>query len=238
MSRVGVVIAAGGQGKRLGGRIPKQFLKFGRTSVIQTTLEVFQRSGTVQEIVVAAPGKYIKRLRNIVRRAGFSKVMNIVPAGSERQHSVWNGLQGFSVEPDIVLVHDAARPLVTRKIIGDVVRAAERHGGAIAAVRMKDTVKVEGRKGWFDRTLDRKDLWAVQTPQGFAFETLIKAHRHAQRTGFLGTDESSLVERLRIPVRIVEGSPDNIKITTREDLNLAGYLIKRRAGTRAGLPGP
>lgn len=236
MSRVGVVIAAGGQGKRLGNRIPKQFLNIGRTSVIQTTLGVFQRSRTVREIVVAVPGKYIKHLQNIIRRAGFSKVTNIVPAGSERQYSVWNGLQGFSVRPDTVLVHDAARPLVTQKIIGDVVRAAERYGGAVPAVRMKDTVKMEGRRGWSGRTLNREDLWAVQTPQGFAYDTLIKAHRHAQRTGFLGTDESSLVERLGIPVRIVEGSTDNIKITTREDLNLAEYLIKRRVGRRAVPP--
>ena len=144
------------------------------------------------------------------------------------QYSVRNGLLCFDREPEIVLVHDAVRPLVAHKEIREVIAQARRHGAAVVGVRVKDTIKIE-KSGFYKKTLRREDLWAVQTPQGFRFEMLMKAHLAAQRSAFLGTDEASLVERLGIPVKIVEGDHRNIKITTEDDLELARLFLRRRA---------
>ena len=129
-----------------------------------------------------------------------------------------------------MLVHDAVRPLVDRGVIGRVIRAARRHGAAVAAVKAKDTIKVESRRhrGHFSHTLPREQLWSVQTPQGFHIDLLLRAHREARKAGFVGTDESSLVERLGAPVRIVLGDERNVKITTPADRRLAEFLLKSR----------
>ena len=132
--------------------------------------------------------------------------------------------KAFDKEPEIILVHDAVRPFVTAEVINKVVEESEKYGAAVVGVRVKDTVKL-GEEGFYKKNLDRNKLWAVQTPQGFRFEILKRAHIAAQRTAFLGTDEASLVERLRIPVKIVEGDYRNIKITTDDDLKLAEMLL-------------
>jgi 2-C-methyl-D-erythritol 4-phosphate cytidylyltransferase len=122
-------------------------------------------------------------------------------------------------------VHDAVRPLVTPSLIAEVVRATERFGAAVVGVRVKDTIKIESG-GFFTTTLDRAKLWAVQTPQGFRFDILKRAHVAAQRSALLATDDAALVERLNVPVRVVEGDYRNIKITTEDDIKLAKMLLK------------
>ncbi len=227
MHRVGVVIAAGGAGKRFGGRIPKQFLRVNGIPILKYTVSLFASLRSVEEIVVVSARNHIVRVEKLIRQMGSGKIISIVSGGTERQDSVWNGLQGFISRPDIVLVHDAARPLVSRKIVNAVIAAAARNHAAVVGVRVKDTIKMEGMKGFYERTLDRNRLWAVQTPQGFTFDLLMKAHKAARRGKYLGTDESSLVERLGIPVRIVEGDASNIKITTRQDLRLAEMWLTK-----------
>ena len=229
MREVAVVIAAGGRGRRMGGSLPKQFLRLGGTPVLQRTVAAFHGIPAVRWIFLVVPRAHLARTRSLVRRAGFTKVAGIVPGGKERQDSVWSGLAACRGRADVVLVHDAARPLVERSVIAAVIRAANRYGAAVAAVRTKDTIKVESRRrpGYFSRTLPRDGLWSVQTPQGFRFDILWRAHRRARRAGFVGTDEASLVERLGVPVRIVPGSERNIKITTPEDRRLAESLLDR-----------
>jgi len=226
MPDVGVVIPAAGKGVRLGSRIPKQFLPLKGKTVLERTIALFESLPAVSEIVVVAPVGYVKKARSLVLRSGFRKVSGVVRGGKRRQDSVWNGVHAFRSVPDIVLVHDAVRPCVTKAVVNEVIRESIRHGAAVVGVRVIDTIKVEGKKGFYSATLDRSRLWAVQTPQGFSYSLLKKAHRMAQRTGFAGTDEASLVERLKVPVRIVEGDYRNIKITTKEDLLLAESFVR------------
>lgn len=227
MHSVGVVIAAGGRGARLGNRVPKQFLPLGGISILERTVAVFASLPSVGEIVVVSPKDHIPRARKLLETMGCKKIVSIVPGGKERQDSVWNGINGFVSKPDIVLVHDAVRPLVARKTVNEVIASAIRYGAAVVGVKVHDTMKVEGKRGFFSRTLDRNRLWAVQTPQGFAFNLLMKAHKAARRSGYRGTDESSLVERLHSPVRIVDGESRNIKITTPDDLREAEMWLKQ-----------
>jgi 2-C-methyl-D-erythritol 4-phosphate cytidylyltransferase len=131
------------------------------------------------------------------------------------------GLDAFLRPPDIVLVHDAVRPFVTRHVVREVIRKAGEFGGAMAGVRVTDTIKEGNRHGIVLRTVTRQGLWAAQTPQGFRFPILLRAHREAARAGFVGTDEASLVERLGHPVVLVEGDAANLKITTPADLKTA-----------------
>ena len=224
-NKVGVVITAGGRGVRLGGLIPKQFLLLKGKSILRRSLEAFDSISVVGEIIVVVPEDQLRRTENIIVQSKFGKIVHVVVGGIERQHSVRNGLLSFDVEPEIVLVHDAVRPLVTADVIKRVIREAKKHGAAVVGVRVKDTIKLEV-DGFYKKTLDRKNLWAVQTPQGFRYEILKKAHLAAQRSAFLGTDEASLVERLRIPVKIVEGNYQNIKITTEDDLKLSKLILK------------
>lgn len=229
MREVAVVIAAGGRGKRMGGTLPKQFLRLGGVPVLQRTVAAFHGIRAVRMIILVVPPVHVARTRSLVRRAGFTKVAGIVSGGKERQDSVWSGLEACRGRADLVLVHDAVRPLVERSLITAVIRAAGRYAAAVAAVRTKDTIKVEARRrpGYFSHTLPREGLWSVQTPQGFRFDILWRAHRKARREGFVGTDEASLVERLGVHVRIVPGSERNIKITTPADRRLAESLLER-----------
>jgi 2-C-methyl-D-erythritol 4-phosphate cytidylyltransferase len=224
---VAVIIPAGGKGTRLGTALPKQFLPLAGIPILRRTVEVFQSYRGVHEIVVVVPSDQISRTRKLLPSSEFGKLTGIVAGGSHRQESVWNGMQALAVPPDIVLVHDAVRPMVDRKVITEVIHEAAVYRAAVVGVRVKDTIKVEEHTGFYSRTLPRHTLWAVQTPQGFRADVLQNAHRAARHAGFLGTDEASLVERLGIPVRIVEGIEKNLKITTKEDLQLAEFLLRK-----------
>lgn len=223
-----MIIAAGGLGTRMRGKLPKQFLSLNGMPVIERTIALFQSLKSVNEIVIVAPDDYLGRTRRIVLRGKYEKVSHIVAGGKRRQDSVWKGLNSFDQKPDIVLVHDAVRPLVTPQVVQEVLREARKHRAAVVGVHVNDTIKVERKMGFYAETLDRSMLWAVQTPQGFTFDLLVKAHKAAQISGFGGTDEASLVERLNVPVRRVEGDWRNIKITTRGDLELAKLVLRRR----------
>lgn len=220
-----MVIAGGGRGRRLGGAIPKQFLSLGGVPVLARTLRVFAGMGEVGAIVVVVPRDEISRAERVIRRGRIRKVVAVVAGGVERQASVRAGLGAFPREPEIVLVHDAVRPFVRREIVRSVIRKAAVGGGALVGVPVTDTITETDRRGFAARTLRREHLRAVQTPQGFRYGLLVRAHRAAERAGFVGTDDASLVQRLGYRVRIVEGDPSNIKITTRLDLERA----KKRA---------
>lgn len=206
----------------------KNFLTLLDMPVLAHTLSAFERSPIISSIVVAVQLSDVEYCRNeVIAGYGFKKVMAVVAGGAERQDSVANALKlakGF----DIIAVHDGARPLVTPGIIEAVVKAAASTGAAICGVRPKDTVK-ETSSGFVKKTLDRDALLSVQTPQAFRTELLLKAFETARKDSFIGTDESSLVERLGVEVSVVEGAYENIKITTEDDLAFAEGILRKRA---------
>ncbi|MBB6691255.1 2-C-methyl-D-erythritol 4-phosphate cytidylyltransferase [Cohnella xylanilytica] len=224
----GAVVVAAGRGTRMGAADNKPYLPLAGRPILAHTLEAFERCEAVETIVVVvAPGEE-ERARGVVRglMAGGRKVRAIVPGGAERQDSVCAGLDALDTEG--VLVHDAARPLVTPAQIEACCREAERHGASALAVPVKDTIKVEGERGFMTATPDRSTLWAVQTPQAFARAELIEAHRRAKAEGAAATDDTMLMERLGRKVAIVKGDYRNLKITTPEDLPVAELFLSRR----------
>lgn len=205
----------------------KNYLKLLDRPVLAHTIGVFESSSLIDSIIVVVPEGDIEFCREeIVKRYSFTKVTSVVAGGAERQDSVGNGLKGAS-GAGVIVVHDGARPLVTLKIIEETVTAAMNTGAAIAAVAVKDTIK-EVSDGSVLRTVPREALVSVQTPQAFRTDVLVNAFRKAAEDRFLGTDESSLVERAGARVAVVEGSYENIKITTIEDMAIAESIIKKR----------
>ena len=231
MRDVAVVVPAGGSGTRLGGTVPKQFRALHGEAILVTTVRLFVRHPAVSIVVVAAPAARVERTRRLLeslRRGVRGAILRVVEGGAERQESVWRGLAAVPPSTGHVLVHDAVRPFVTRGLIDAVLRAARDGGAALCALPVAETVK-RVRDGLVVETLDRRGLWAVQTPQGFRADLLREAHDKARRDGVTGTDDAMLVERLGHPVRVVEGSVDNVKITTPADLLRARRSRLRRA---------
>lgn len=204
----------------------KPFLPLGGQPVLLHTLRVFDTHPQVEEIVVVAAAQETEQVRDLLRNHNLSKVTRVVPGGAERQESVSRGLEVLSTE--WVLVHDAVRPFVTHDRIDALLEAVRRHGAAILAVPMKDTVKMVGDAGVVEGTLDRSRLRAVQTPQAFRRTLLEDAHRRAEELGLTGTDDAMLVEELGVDVRVVPGDYANIKLTTPEDLVVAEAILTMR----------
>lgn len=220
MRDVAVVVPAGGVGRRLGLRTPKQFLRLGHVSILALTVGHFVRHPAVGDVIVAAPAEYLARTRRALAGVRGGARLHVVPGGGERQESVWLGMQAAPDGAAVIVVHDAVRPFVTRALIDRVIGAARVRGGAICALPIRETVK-RIRDGVVEITLDRSALWAVQTPQAFRAPLLREAHDKARRDGFIGTDESILVERLGHAVTVVPGLQENVKITTPDDLRRA-----------------
>jgi 2-C-methyl-D-erythritol 4-phosphate cytidylyltransferase len=217
-----VIIPAAGMGKRMGGRRSKQYLPLNGLPILVHTLTPFEESDLVDSIILAVPAgdeEYCKK--EVVEKFGFKKVADIVHGGKERQDSVRAGLNVLDSGVDFVMIHDGVRPVITSQIIADSIHEAETSGACVVAVPAKDTIKEVSKDGLVLRTLERKGLWMVQTPQTFRYEIIKEAHDKAFTDGFLSTDDSALVERLGNQVTIVQGSYENIKITTREDLEMA-----------------
>ena len=219
MPSLAVVVPAGGLGTRIGRRTPKQFLDLGGVPVLARTLSHFRRHPEVRSIVVAAPAEHLGRTRRLVLRSGRPPVQ-VVAGGATRQESVWRALQVVPGDVEVVLVHDAVRPFIDRRLIDAVAAAGATHGAAICALPIAETVK-RVRGGVVETTLDRAGLWAVQTPQAFRSTVLREAHDKARRDGVVGTDDAMLVERLGQAVRVVPGLAGNVKITMPEDLRRA-----------------
>lgn len=222
------IIPSAGSGRRMGS-VKKNYLPLLGRPVLAHTLSGFEGCALVGSVIIAAPEGDIGFInKEIVERYGFRKVIKVVAGGAERQDSVRNAIRASGDGWDIILVHDGARPLITVDIIEGTIKAAAESGAAIAAVPVKDTIK-EAEGGIIKRTVPRENLWSVQTPQAFRADILINAHIKAEEDGFLGTDESSLVERAGGTVRVVMGSYENLKITTAEDIAIAEQILKNRA---------
>lgn len=229
---VAAVVPAAGAGVRMGADRPKQFLSLGGKPILALTLEAFERCAAVRIVVLVVPAEEVDRCeREIVRGQGLTKVRRVVPGGKRRQDSVRCGLEACPPECDIVVVHDGVRPLVRPALIERIVTQAREHGAAIAALPARETVKEVLDGGWVGRTLDRRRLWMIQTPQAFRFADLLDAHRRAAEQGWEEmSDDALMLERYGFPVRVVEGAEDNIKVTTPNDLEVARILLERRRG--------
>lgn len=216
----GVILAAAGEGRRLGSRVPKAFVPLAGKPLFLHALETFAALPFVLEIALVLPPAWIRRAR---KRWALDtlKVTALVPGGRRRQDSVKAGLD--ALRTPIVLVHDAARPLIDGPAVEDVVRAALRHGAAVLAAAAVDTVKLVDGRGRVLQTPERSKVWMAQTPQGFRREVLIDAYRTGGRRD--ATDDCQLVERSGGRVVVVPSLRPNFKVTTREDLERAEKVL-------------
>ncbi len=226
---VTALIVAAGMGRRLGSAVPKQFLPLAGIPLVAHSLRAFQEHCQVERLVLVLPRKGAS---SSLELSDYSKLTTTVEGGETRQESVRLGLAVVE-EPGWVLIHDAARPLVSEQLIGSVLEAARGSGAAVPACRVGDTLKqVEGEV--VAGTLPREGLVQVQTPQAFRVDLAREAHEAARRDGFLGTDDAQLVERLGRAVVWVVGNPINLKITTEADLQLAAAWLQICAGRGEG----
>lgn len=232
MVKVAAVVPAAGRGNRMGTDVKKQYLLLDGAPVLGHVLRILDESSVIDSIaVVTGPGEEDYCRGNVVEQLGISKVTAIVPGGKERQDSVYRGVLALSPDTGVILVHDGARPLLDPACLPAIVQAALDHGAATLAVSSKDTVKLAGEDGFVSSTLPRERIWLTQTPQAFKYDVLEQAHRYARREGIAGTDDAGLVEMMGLPVKIVPGSYENIKITTPEDLTLAVAILRHRKGS-------
>ena len=229
--RASAVITAAGQGKRFGEGIPKQFMPLQGKPVLLHSVETFSKSDLIGEIVIVVPENWVDSVKiDILEKFGVTKVKNVIPGGPERQDSVRNGFYSLSEKPDIVVVHDGVRPFITLELLEEVIREASDCGGALTALPSSDTIKKSSPDLFVENTVPRESLWFAQTPQAFRYEVLKNAFIRASEDGFTGTDEALLVERTGVKVKIVRGSPYNIKITTPEDFKLGELILKEGIG--------
>lgn len=227
--KVSVVIPAAGRGSRMKTEINKQFLTLKGQSILARTIDQFQARAAVDEIVVVAHKEETAYCQQeIISKYNFAKVTQVVKGGSTRQESVYKGLSAVDEETDFVLTHDGARPLLTEDLIEDIIEQVQEYEAVIAGVPVKDTIKILDQDQMAVKTPDRSKLVAVQTPQAFTRELVLRAYQQAQADGFTGTDSASLVERLGQSVKVVRGTHENLKITTPEDLELAEAILEMR----------
>ncbi len=232
--RVGAIVAAGGAGQRAG--LAKQWLVLGGESVLRRSVRLLAESGVVDELVVVVPAG--DEPRAVAELAGLVLLPRVVAGGAHRADSVLNGLAALE-GCAVILVHDAARPFAAPELVRRVAEAAARDGAALAAQPVTDTVKraagerTEGQPR-VAATLDRRELWLAQTPQGFRRELLARAYAAAGADASAATDESALVERFGAPVTLVSGAPGNFKITSPEDVERARAVTELPFATGVG----
>jgi len=210
----------------MGARRPKQYLRLGVAPILVATLRALARARSLRGIVVAVPAARVTATRRLLARARVPKVLDVVAGGADRQESVWRGLQRLPDDARIVIVHDAVRPFITAELV-ERVRVAAAGGAATCGMPVRDTVK-RVADGAVAATVERAGLWLTQTPQAFTRALLWEAHDKARRDGFAGTDDAVLVERLGMPVAMVTGLAQNLKITTPEDLRTARAWVRPR----------
>jgi 2-C-methyl-D-erythritol 4-phosphate cytidylyltransferase len=227
MGGVAAIIVAGGKGVRMKTETPKQYLMILGVPLLIHTVKAFEKSSLVDSICLVVPEYDMRFCQNaLLDGVTLKKLLTIAAGGTHRQESVYNGLKALNPLPEIVLIHDGVRPLVTAEQIDTCVRSAKKTGACILAIPAEDTLKkVSVSKAIFS-TVDRDAIWLAQTPQAFRFDKILEAHEQSRHDGYFGTDDASLLERLGEPVSIVRGSRFNIKVTTPEDLLLAECIMK------------
>ena len=225
--KASAIIVAAGSGVRLGSNVPKAFVKIAGRTMLSYSLATIRQINSIEELVIAVPEGFENAARAEVAAAGLGIPVKIAVGGIERQDSVRIALELTSAESDLVIVHDAARPLATPAIFDACLSAASRAGAAIAAIPVSDTLK-RVTDSTITATIARAGLWQAQTPQAFRRTVLVAAHQRAVSEKIAATDDADLVERTSARVEVVEASTSNIKITTPADLAIAEAIIAAR----------
>jgi 2-C-methyl-D-erythritol 4-phosphate cytidylyltransferase len=230
MKQVTAIVLAAGKGLRLKSKISKPLIKIDSKPGIIYCLAALSRHPDIKDIIVVVnsinAGEIIKRIRGY----RIKKIKNVVKGGKERRDSVLNGLRAMSLKAELVLIHDGVRPFINKNMITAVINEAARYGAAVTGVPVKATIKKLQAPGSklqapiIEKTLDRNNLWEIQTPQAFRKDLLVRAYKKYARLSV--TDDAALVEKLGVPVRVVRGAYSNIKITTPEDLIIAEAIVK------------
>ncbi|MHB8906714.1 MAG: 2-C-methyl-D-erythritol 4-phosphate cytidylyltransferase [Melioribacteraceae bacterium] len=225
--KIFAVIPSGGTGKRTNSALPKQYIQFNGKELIAYTLDVFQKCEMIDEIVIPAQKDFFKLLDEIKEHYSFTKLSKIIEGGEERQNSVFNALKSLNAsDEDLVVVHDAVRPLLPQSVLINAIETAKQFGSAVVATRAKDTL-IKGND-FVLSFVDRTEFFYAQTPQIFSYKILLKALKKAEEDKFLGTDESMLVHRVGHKIKLVEGSSFNFKITNQDDIKLFGLISEHR----------
>jgi 2-C-methyl-D-erythritol 4-phosphate cytidylyltransferase len=223
-----LLIPAAGIGKRMGSSRNKLLLEVRSQPIIAWTLKAAAAASTIQWIgIISQPNDWLD-FKAIIADLKLTKPVELIIGGSTRQESVYNGLQALPAAAEQVLIHDGARCLVTPDLLNSCAQAIRQCPGLIAAVPVKDTIKVVNENGIIQSTPDRQQLWAAQTPQGFNVKLLKQCHAEGVSQGWEVTDDAALFERCGIEVRIVEGEETNLKVTTPQDLAIAEFILSNR----------
>jgi 2-C-methyl-D-erythritol 4-phosphate cytidylyltransferase len=225
---VSAIIVAAGQGRRMEGDRRKQYLSLAGFPILTRTLMVFHRCDAVDEIILVVPEDDIDFCREtILKPEGLSRNIALSPGGERRQDSVFNGLKEVNPSCRIVVIHDGVRPFVQNEHIAACIDGARQFGACILGVPAYETLKQVDPSDHIIRTLKRDDVWLAQTPQAFGHDLIRKAHDRARIENYTATDDASLVEKLGATVKIVQGSRRNIKITVKEDLEMARWILAK-----------
>ncbi|MFB2838581.1 2-C-methyl-D-erythritol 4-phosphate cytidylyltransferase [Floridanema evergladense] len=226
-----LLIPAAGMGRRMGSSRNKLLLTLLGKPLIFWTLQAAAASRYINWIGIICQLEDLPDLKAIVEEMTLTKPVQFIQGGKTRQESVYNGLQALPDNAHHVLIHDGARCLATPDLLDRCAEALQKCQGLIAAVPVKDTIKVVDRTGLIKDTPDRSHLWAAQTPQGFEVQLLKQCHETGLKSGWVVTDDAALFEKCRLPVRIVQGEETNLKVTTPVDLAIAQYILHQRQGT-------
>lgn len=223
------IVLAAGEGLRFGRQGEKQFIDLLGKPLLAYAVAALQKAKSVDRIVIVTRAEQIDLCREKVVKLFADNVVDIVPGGRCRQDSVYQGLRSLPSTTKKVIIHDGVRPLITPEKIDEVTLACSPAAGAILAIPVTDTIK-RVDDTIIRETVDRRRLWLAQTPQVFDYKVILKAHQTSKETGFYGTDDAVLVERINHPVKIIMGEYDNIKVTIPVDLTIAEALFRKRTG--------
>ncbi|MCX5817949.1 MAG: 2-C-methyl-D-erythritol 4-phosphate cytidylyltransferase [Proteobacteria bacterium] len=226
------IVLAGGAGKRMGTATNKQFLLLDNKPIIVRTLQIFEECRPVDGVYLVVNQKDLPIMQEeILETYKFNKVLKLVIGGRLRQDSVRNGLEAIENPCDIVIIHDGARPFVSPSFIEKGIFLMEMFDAVIPALPVKDTIKTVSKEGFVMKTLERDSLWNVQTPQTFKYDLIIKAYRDGMSKKLYGYDDATFLEHMGKKIKVIEGSPYNIKITTPEDLIIAKGMLSQLKGS-------
>ncbi len=226
MGKIAAIILAAGQGKRMKSKIQKQYLLLKEKPVLYYSIRAFEQSSVDTIVLVTGKEEMLHCKEEIIKRYNFQKIDYITEGGRERCHSVYKGLQALPKDIEYVLIHDGARPFVTKQMIEGTITAVKEYKACVVGMPVKDTIKITNTDQFSIQTPERQYVWAVQTPQAFSFELVWKAYSMLMEKEIPVTDDAMVVETfLHYPVKLIEGSYKNIKITTPEDLIVAHALF-------------
>jgi 2-C-methyl-D-erythritol 4-phosphate cytidylyltransferase len=223
-----LLIPAAGTGRRMGSSRNKLLLVLGSRPIIAWTLLAAEASKYIKWIGIVSQPHDWDDFKEILQELNLTKPVEFIAGGDTRQESVYNGLQGLPQDAQQVLIHDGARCLATPNLLDRCAVAIQKFPGLIAAVPVKDTIKVVDENGIIQSTPNRSQLWAAQTPQGFDVKLLKQCHEQGVKQGWEVTDDAALFEKCGYQVHIVEGEETNLKVTTPQDLAIAQFILEHR----------